>query len=128
MIVVDTHVWLWWIAAPERLSRPAARALQRATQTGISAITLWEAALLGQHERVKTTGTLESWLRQALAMHPVDVVSLSVPVVTRAAQLGSRLHGDPSDRLIVATALVEGASLVTKDQRIHDSKLVDVIW
>ncbi len=127
MIVVDTHVWIWAVSDPEKLSRAAARALKTEASIGVPAISCWEVAMLAAKGRIGLDrGPLE-WIEDALAA-PFELLSLSPAIAVRATQLGHAFHGDPADRLIVATALVGGAPLVTKDQNIRAYGAATTIW
>jgi len=120
VILLDTHVLLWYRDGSQRLGSRAHEALDRAAINGeaaISAITFWELALLVSKGRISLPGDVRAWrrlnLRQGLTEVPVDG-----RIGARAATLEG-LPGDPADRIIVATAL-EGHRLVTADRSIPD--------
>lgn len=129
-VVVDTHAWVWWVAHPEKLSRRQRSTIDRARRRGgdallVSVISGWEVALLVQSGRLRLPMPLETWLDQAMSIPGLQVVPLSVPIMTTAARLtGLR---NPADMLIVATAQQHGAPLVTSDRRIEESGAVHVI-
>ena len=129
-LVLDTHAWVWWISKPEKLSRKQRAAIDRARRRGgdtlfLSVISAWEVALLVQGGRLRLPVQLESWLEQAMSIPGLEIAPLTVPVIGGAARLtGLR---DPADMLIVATALHHGAPLITNDERIEASGLVQVI-
>ncbi|HET7435117.1 MAG TPA: type II toxin-antitoxin system VapC family toxin [Thermoanaerobaculia bacterium] len=127
MIVADTHAFIWWMNNPRQLSHDALTALVEADKIGIAAITCWEVALLHQRGRITIRGDVAQWLHSATATENVTVLPLSVEVAVRASRLPDVIR-DPADRLIVATALEHGTSLVTKDGRITGSALVATIW
>lgn len=124
MIVVDTHVWFWLVTEPGRLSPPAAEAVDAAEKVGVAAISCWEIAMLVAKGRLLLDRPTSDWLKAALAG------SVLLPLDPDVAELAARLamHGDPADRLSVATALTQGATLVTKDDAIRRSGLVQTIW
>ncbi|MDE2640880.1 MAG: type II toxin-antitoxin system VapC family toxin [Chloroflexota bacterium] len=120
MILLDTHVLVWLSLGQPGLGRRARGAIDRAWTRGeaaVSAITFWEAGLLQQKGRLTDLSDIDGWradlLRDGLVALPVDDV-----IATRAGLL-TDLHGDPADRLILATAL-EGHQLVTADVRLLD--------
>ena len=78
--------------------------------------------------RISLDRSVREWLDAALLPDRIDLVPLGPVVAATAAELGKRLHGDPADRLIVATALVLDAPLVTKDERIRRSKVIRTVW
>jgi PIN domain nuclease of toxin-antitoxin system len=128
MIVLDTHAWLWWVSDPSRLSRAANRKIRTATQIGISAISCLEVATAVTKGRITLDRDVLEWLEQALALPKVELLPLTPLIAVKATQLGNDFPGDPADRVIAATSIVESAPLVTKDSRVHDSGAVTVIW
>lgn len=127
MIVLDTHAWLWWLSDPDRLGRAAIKRIQGSDRIGIAAVSCFEVAAAVAKGRITLDrGTLE-WLQQALSAPRVELLPLTPAVAVKATILG-RFHGDPADRLIAATAILESAVLVTKDQRIRKYEAVSTIW
>ena len=121
-LLVDTHIFYRWQAEPGKLSHPQMRALRNADNRGlpisISAITLWELALLAAHGRIKTKGPLDLWLTDIVSP-PIEVLPITPEIAAAGALLGSGFHKDPADRIIVATARCHGLKLVTSDERIR---------
>ena len=128
MTVLDTHAWIWWMSDPDRLSRRAAAAIRSARQLGVSAISCWEFARLVARRRIAIDRGPLDWIRGALSQPGVELLAVTPIVAVQAAQLPDSFPGDPCDRLIMASALSEGASLVTKDDRLRRSGLVEAIW
>ena len=128
MIVLDTHAWLWWVSDPSRLSRAANRKIRTATQIGISAISCLEVATAVTKGRITLDREVLDWLEQALSLPKVELFPLTPLIAVKATQLGNDFPGDPADRVIAATSIVESAALVTKDSRVHTSGAVTVIW
>lgn len=131
MILLDTHVLLWLAMEPKRLSRPATGAISRAAKTGaiaIASITLLECAWLIAKGRVRTPGSVTSALGELLEATAADVLELTADIAATAVQLPDTVPTDPADRLIVATAIVHGIPLVTRDSRIADSETCRTIW
>ncbi len=128
MIVLDTHVWIWWVSAPRKLSPPARRAVQEAKELVVSAISLWEVAMLVAKSRLELDRDVGLWMRQALAAPGIRLAPLSTEIAVRSTSLGRDFHGDPADRLIVATALELDAALVTKDDRLRSWEGIVTVW
>lgn len=128
LIVLDTHAWVWWLSKPEKLGRAAKRAIQKASQLGVPAISVWEVAMKAESGKLRFNRPYDVWIEAALTEDPrVELL----PLLPRISALAARLswtHGDPADRFVVATALVYEASLITVDESIHESRLVRCIW
>ena len=126
MIVVDTHAWLWWAAERHRLSRAAIDALTETESIAIASITLWEIAMLAEKKRITPDRDVLVWLEETIAYTGARVL----PLIPRIAVLTTSIAPlrDPADRLIAATAITHNAPLVTKDDRIRRSGVVETIW
>jgi PIN domain nuclease of toxin-antitoxin system len=126
VIVADTHTFLWWGGARRLLSQAARDALGSADRIVISAITGWEIGMLVSKRRLSLEADPFTWIRDTLERTRIEVVPLQLETAVRAAEY-QQLR-DPADQQIVATALDLGVPLVTKDDRIRRSGLVETIW
>ena len=130
-VLLDTHIWYRGRHDPKRLSRPQARVLSRAeghpAAVCVSAISLWELALLATHGRIDVAGSLETWLDDLASDGSVEVLPVTPRIAAAGAQAEPGLHSDPCDRIIVATARAHGLKLLTADQRIREWGGVNVI-
>jgi len=122
-IVLDTHVLVWLLGADPRLG-PLARALvaEAARQADVSfaAISAWEIAMLVSKGRLELDRDVLAWLTAAARLPGFRMAPLSLDISVDSARLPEGMHGDPSDRLIVATARRLGAVLVTADRALID--------
>ena len=126
-LLLDTHVWLWSLLDPDRLSRRARRELtDPANALTLSPVSVWEALVLAEKGRVLLPPDPWSWVRTALTVAPVEEIPLTFDVA-----LGSRSirieHGDPADRFIAATAMVHDLTLVTADAELLQCPDIRVI-
>jgi PIN domain nuclease of toxin-antitoxin system len=120
MIMLDTHVLLWWQAGGERLSAGAARAIARAEVLLISPISCWEVATLLSKGRIALDRDVYVWVRDLFGAQQVQLAPVPPQVAVSAAMLGAAgFHGDPADRFLYATALEHSVPLVTKDESIR---------
>lgn len=129
ILLADTHVLIWWLGDSARLSRGQRRRLAGIVPESpllVSDITLWEIAMLHQKARVSLALPLREWLERAVAPPLVKVSAISPAIAVEAASLPDTFHGDPADRIIVSTARLHGATLLTSDRRIIESGLVRV--
>ena len=119
--LADTHVWYRWRAEPKKLSRVQARVLARAEQrretVGVSAISLWELGMLAASGRIQVDLALESWISEMADDPSISVLPLTPDIAAKSVALAG-LPRDPADRLIVATTLRHGLTLLTSDERI----------
>ncbi len=129
MIVLDTHVWLWWVAEPRRLSQGAREAIDSSERFGVATISCWEIAMLAEADRIELDRAVETWIEQALADPRTQSLPLTSAVAVRAALLGREgFDGDPADRIIYATARDLGAGLVTRDRALRAFDPRGTIW
>jgi PIN domain nuclease of toxin-antitoxin system len=130
MILLDTHVVVWLAFDQAQLSRKAKTAIDDARHNGdglgISDITLLELAMLSNKGRIRLNISLESFLREVEARF--IVLPISGRACVRALGLPAAYPKDPADRIIGATALVEGLSLLTADSEIRRSRALRTIW
>ena len=127
MIVLDTHAWLWWASDPGRLGRKGRAAIDAADRIGVPAVCCFEVAAAAARGRIGLDRAPLEWLEQALALPRVRLLPLTPAVSVRATLLGG-FHGDPADRLIVATAILESAILVSRDRNIRGYPSVTTVW
>jgi PIN domain nuclease of toxin-antitoxin system len=119
MIVIDTHIWIWWVDDNSRLTQQHQMWIQeyQSQGLGISMISCWEVAKLVEKNRLCLSVSVEEWLREALAYPGIQLLNLTVPIVVQATQLEG-FHNDPADQIIVATAKVYDCLLLTADSKI----------
>ena len=128
MIVLDTHAWIWWTSEPGKLGRVARREIDRAKKIGVPAICCLELATLAARGRISLDRPPLHWMDDALSLPRVDLLPLTPAVAIKAAELPANFPGDPADRLIAATAILESALLITKDERMQKSQAVRTAW
>lgn len=116
--LLDTHVWIWTVAEPERLSRRCRSALQRAgAELWLSPVSLWESLLLFEKGKIRGKADGRAWIEAALAETPMRDAPLTreVAIASRGVALP---HEDPADRFLAATAAVHELVLVTADEKL----------
>jgi PIN domain nuclease of toxin-antitoxin system len=119
MIILDTHIWIWWVDDHPKLS-PQNRDIIQAHQTsglGISIISCWEIAKLVEKNRLTFESSIEEWLELALKYPGIQLLPLNLPIILESTRL-SGFHADPADQIIVATAKINALSLITQDEKI----------
>ena len=128
--LLDTHVLIWWFSDRLRLSPGQQQVLESASPESplvVSEISLWEVATLHGLGRIRLTVPLQEWLERATAAPLVRRQGISPAIAAESVVLPDSFHRDPADRILVATARVLGATLLTQDRRIAESGLVETL-
>ena len=126
-LLLDTHIWIWSLLEPQRLSAKVARALAAATnELWLSPISTWELSCLVEKQRIALDTHFEAWLPRALdsAAFREALLTHDIAAAVRDVRLP---HRDPADLLLVATARVLNLTLVTADERLIDAKQVSTL-
>ena len=128
--LLDTHVLIWWLNDRTRLSQRQRDVVEAATGDApvhVSDISLWEVAMLQSLGCIRLALPLREWLDKAVAPPLVRRQGISPAVAAEVASLPDSFHRDPADRILVATARVLGATLLTQDHRILDASLAPTL-
>lgn len=129
MILLDTHIWVWWVHGSEHLASSQAQII-KANETdaiGVSAISVWEVAKLVANRRLELPCPLDEWFDEALKYPGIRLLELTPAIAIESTRLPGDFHRDPADQIIVATARVYGCVLVTSDSRILKYPYVKVV-
>lgn len=126
-LLLDTHIWIWSLVEPERLSRRIARELVApANELWLSPISVWEAMLLAERGRIVVEGDARTWVEEMLRATPAREAPLTHDVALRSREV-ELPHPDPADRFLAATAQVHGLTLVTADTRLLANEEIDTL-
>lgn len=120
MILLDTHVWIWWVSQASQWTPQLEQVIQsyQPAGLGVSLISCWEVAKLVEVGRLQLTLPTLDWLNQALLYPGVQLLELTIPIVVESTQLPGPFHRDPADQIIVATARVYNIPILTADNKI----------
>jgi len=120
MIILDTHVWVWWIHTPETLTPKQRETISQHESDiiGVSAISCWEIAKLVEYQRLELPCSLEEWFEEALSYPGIELIPLTPEIAIESTRLPGKFHRDPADQIIVATARICECPLVTLDEKI----------
>lgn len=126
-LLLDTHIWLWGLLEPHRLSEPVKRALASQTEAlRLSPISLWETLVLAERGRIVLDREPLGWLDRAMKATPIVEAPITFDVAIASRRVALK-HQDPADRFIVATAKVFGLRLVTADPRLLQCREIEVL-
>jgi PIN domain nuclease of toxin-antitoxin system len=128
-VVLDTHVWVWWLTPHSPLSpheREALDALALRRSLSIAAISLWEAQMLHRKGRLDLPFAFADWLERAADERMIRILPLDVPVVLALDALPPSFRGDAADRIIIATAKAHSLPVATRDKAIRRARIVPV--
>lgn len=131
MTILDTHAWVWWASNPEKLSVSARDRIDKAVierNLIISSISAWEVAMLAARGRLKLTMDAYDWIAKSEALPFLRFIPVTNRIAVKAVNLPGKLHSDPADRIIIATAIVEGAVLITADDKMLKYPHVESLW
>lgn len=119
MIILDTHIWIWWITKHEKLTNKNLDLIKkyRHQGLGINIISCWEIAKLVEKNRLQFECSVEEWLNSAMKYPDIKILDLTLPIILQSTKLEG-FHQDPADQIIVATAIVYDCPLLTQDTKI----------
>lgn len=126
MVVLDTHAVVWWASSPARLGRAARARLEADERLGIPSIVFWEVALLVRKGKLDLGLRVADWAAAVQSVPRVESLPLTAEIAVQADEL--KMHADPADRFVVATALRHGVPLISKDRLMRALRFVETIW
>ena len=120
MILLDTHMWVWWVNGAAQLSEEHIDYIRghELIGIGVSVISCWEVAKLVQNGRLALNLPVEAWARQAMAYPGITLLDLTPEIAVESCQIPGDFHRDPADQIIVATTRAWDCTLVTVDSKI----------
>ena len=131
MILMDTCAIIWDALEPSKLSDNAISAIEKADKHNaliISDISIWEISMLIKKRRLEVDSTTANFLNLFLQSRNISVQSISPEIAELSVNFDSEINNDPADRIIAATSIIHNAQLVTVNQNLRTSELLDTIW
>lgn len=131
MILLDTCAVIWDALDRQQLTDRALNAINKADEFDalvISDITVWEIAMLVCKERIKIDTTSSNFINLYLQTRNVSVIQISPEIAELSVNISPDINKDPADRIISATSIIHNAQLVTADQNLISSDIVDTLW
>ena len=129
MILLDTHIWIWWVQGSDELSKKFEYYIKEHENSGlgISIISCWEIAKLVEYKRLKLPLKTKFWLNEALNYPGIQLLPLTPEIALESTLLPGSFHKDPADQMIVATARTYKIPILTADNKILNYDFVDKI-
>ena len=120
MILLDTHIWVWWVDDNQQLADRSRHIIRDNVRSGlgVSIISCWEVAKLVEYGRLELACAIEEWMEQAVAYPGMQLLELTPQIAIESTKLPGSFHRDPADQIIVATARLYDIPLLTADSRI----------
>lgn len=128
MILIDTHMFIWWIQGDSKLSDSYKKLLRENEKTGIgvSIISFWEISKLIEKNRLSLPLPLDEWTKTSLKYNGIKLVNLDLDIIFTSHRL-QNFHKDPADQLIAATSINKNLPLMTFDKKLIDYKGLDIV-
>jgi PIN domain nuclease of toxin-antitoxin system len=129
MIILDTHIWVWWVHGDERLTSTQAEIIEANEKDaiGVSAISVREIAKLVEYNRLDLSCPLHEWFYEALSYPGIRLIELTPEIAIESTRLPGKFHHDPADQIIVATARLYDSPLITSDTKILKYRYVEIV-
>ena len=131
MTVLDTHAWIWLVSSPEMISEDAMDLIDSAKRNDgvlISSFSVWEVYMLVKRHRLVLDRPADIWINLSEKLSYFRFVSVDNQIAALSVNLPGVFHPDPADRIITATALCHGATIITKDEKILNYEHVKSCW
>ncbi len=121
-LLLDTHVWIWLLNGnADKLGKEQIKLIERFAKdeaVRVSAISVWEIGMFVAKKRIQLSKDVNLWVKDSFKGHGLFCEPLSIDILLGSTQLADDFHGDPADRLIIATAKLINATIMTADQKI----------
>lgn len=129
MILLDTHIWVWWVHADNHLTQKHISSIQEHEEKGlgVNIISCWEVAKLVEYNRLSLPCGISEWFEEALNYPGITLFDLTPRIVIESTKLPEKFHRDPADQMIVATARVHNLPLLTADSKIVEYSHVQTL-
>ena len=131
MIVIDTHVLVWWINQSDNLSPKAQKCIQNEIKTSailVSSISVWEICMLVNRGKIKLSMDISDWITKIEQHSFIKFIPVDNDIAAKSVNLPNPLHQDPADRIIIATTMIHNATLITKDKLIRGYPHINSLW
>lgn len=118
-ILLDTHVWIWLLGGNQKLKPSFRKYIEKCRERGniyISSISIWEVGMLVEKGRVELEMDVLDWVEQAFNDSGIQLAQISPRIAIQSTRLPNSTHGDPADKILIATSHALNAVLVSADK------------
>ena len=128
MVILDTQTLLWHASESNKLSENAKKSIEAAESLGVSTISAWEIGMLVQKGRLSLVHDVSEWIELAERLPKLEWIQVDTKIAVLSTRLPGSFLGDPADRIVTATAMSRGATLITADRILKEYNHVRTIW
>ena len=131
MILLDTHVLIWYLDNPNLCSKKALNAIniaQKENNIFISSMSIWEITMLVKKGRLEFKMDVNLWIKKCEQLPFLNFIPVDNDIAYHSVTLPSPLHNDPVDRILIATSRIHKKTIITKDERILNYNHITSIW
>lgn len=131
MILLDTHILIWWFEDPRKLSDVALKTVEKAIKNHdvyVSSISIWEIYMLVQRGKLHLKIEVDDWIERVEGLPFMNFLPIDNEIASLSVKIGQNMHADPADRFLVATARRLGVAIVTADVKLRNFSGVETIW
>ncbi|MBI5217254.1 MAG: type II toxin-antitoxin system VapC family toxin [Ignavibacteriae bacterium] len=129
MILLDTHIWVWWVQKDSRLSNRQIEIIFKNEKggLGVSVFSIWEVAKLIERKKIMFKKPIEEWIDIALRYPGITLIDLNPQIAIESTRLPGNFHRDPADQIIVATSRLLDIPILTSDKKIFNYPHVKLV-
>lgn len=131
-VLLDTHAFLWHVTESDHLSSAARKAIHKADQVLVHAISAWEIGMLVSKGRLALAYDVGEFISRSHGIRKIQWIPMTPDLAVKASHLPGdaqgQVHGDPADRIIAATSLSLGIPLITSDRKLRTNPHLQTIW
>ena len=131
MILLDTHALIWWVGRSPELPAGVLHEIERHAKKGmlaVSSMSFWEIAMLFKSGRLRLLFDLDTWVDKVVSIPNLEIIPPDHAILIQSVLLPEPFHKDPADRIIVASAMKRGATVMTRDEKIRRYPHVRTFW
>jgi PIN domain nuclease of toxin-antitoxin system len=125
--LLDTHIWIWSVSKPEKLSEEIKHILENdSNEFFLSSISFWEFVVLVEKGKITISKSVDEWIREAIIDPNIKEIPIDKEIAIKSRKINLP-HQDPADRFIAATAFIHQMTLITSDRKLEESEEISIL-